>query len=80
MMARIRTLLHQLISVADEPADDDDARLRKRVLVIAGYILVIGPLQLQQVFRPWTEPVAAPHRLRHPGLRDLPRRRAFLER
>jgi adenylate cyclase len=45
-MTRIRALLNRLISLADEPADDDDTRLRKRVLVIAGYILVIGPLQL----------------------------------
>jgi class 3 adenylate cyclase len=33
MMARIRALLNRLISLADEPADDDDTRLRKRVLV-----------------------------------------------
>jgi Adenylate and Guanylate cyclase catalytic domain len=46
MRARIRALLNRLISVADEPADDDDMRLRKRVLVVAGYILVIGALQL----------------------------------
>ena len=40
------TLLHRLIGLADEPTDDDDARLRKRVGVIAGYILVAAPLQL----------------------------------
>ena len=32
-----------LIGLADEPTDDDDLRLRKRVGVIAGYILVVGP-------------------------------------
>ena len=40
------TLLDRLIGLADEPTDDDDLRLRKRVGVIAGYILVLGPLQL----------------------------------
>jgi guanylate cyclase len=39
-------LLHRLISFADEPTDDDDVRLRKRVGVIAGYIGVVLPLQL----------------------------------
>ena len=37
---------HRLIGFADEPTDDDDVRLRKRVGVIAGYINVVGPLQL----------------------------------
>jgi guanylate cyclase len=37
---------HRLIGFADEPADDDDVRLRKRVGVIAGYIGVVLPLQL----------------------------------
>ncbi len=32
--------------LADEPGDDDDMRLRKRVLVIVGYVLVFAPLQL----------------------------------
>ena len=45
-MTRIRALLSRLTGLADEAADDDDVRLRKRVLVIAGYILVVGPLQL----------------------------------
>jgi len=35
-MTRIRALLDRLFGLADEPADDDDMRLRKRVLVIAG--------------------------------------------
>ena len=42
----LRALLDRLIGLADEPTDDDDLRLRKRVVVIAGYILVVGPLQL----------------------------------
>ncbi|MGQ0608644.1 MAG: adenylate/guanylate cyclase domain-containing protein, partial [Chloroflexota bacterium] len=36
----------RLIGVADGATDDDDLRLRKRVAVVAGYILVLGPLQL----------------------------------
>ena len=43
---RARALLDRVIGLADEPTDDDDLRLRKRVLVVAGYILIIGPLQL----------------------------------
>lgn len=42
----MRALLDRVIGLADEPADDDDLRLRKRVLVVAGYILVVAPLQL----------------------------------
>ncbi len=43
---RARALLDRGIGLADEPTDDDDLRLRKRVVVVAGYILIIGPLQL----------------------------------
>jgi adenylate cyclase len=43
---RIGTILDRLISFADEPSDDDDARLRKRVGILAGYINVVLPLQL----------------------------------
>ncbi len=43
---RLATLLNRVIGPADEPTDDDDLRLRKRVVVIAGYILIVGPLQL----------------------------------
>jgi adenylate cyclase len=43
---RVRALFGRVVGLADEPTDDDDLRLRKRVLVIAGYILIIGPLQL----------------------------------
>ena len=42
----MRALLDRVIGLADEPADDDDLRLRKRVMVVAGYILVVAPLQL----------------------------------
>jgi adenylate cyclase len=38
--------LSGLIGIADQPGDDDDRRLRKRVGVVAGYVLVIVPLQL----------------------------------
>jgi guanylate cyclase len=34
----------RLIAIADEPGDDDDARLRKRVGVAAGYFTIIAPL------------------------------------
>lgn len=39
-------MLHRLISVADEPTDDDDLRLRKHVGVSAGYIIAVGGLLL----------------------------------
>jgi guanylate cyclase len=42
----MRALLDRVLGLADEATDDDDVRLRKRVGVIAGYILVVGPLQL----------------------------------
>lgn len=45
-MTRARALLDRVTGLADEPTDDDDLRLRKRVLVAAGYVLVIAPLQL----------------------------------
>ena len=38
--------LDGLVGIADEPTDDDDLRLRKRVGVMAGYILVVAALQL----------------------------------
>jgi len=43
---RLGAFLRRLIAFADEPGDDDEIRLRKRVGVIAGYINVVGPLQL----------------------------------
>lgn len=48
---RLRAVAKQLISIADEPGDDDDARLRKRVGVVAGYATIVAPLSL---------PLAAP--------------------
>ena len=38
--------LGALLAIADLPADDDDARLRKRVGVAAGYITIVAPLSL----------------------------------
>ena len=35
-----------LIAIADEAGDDDDARLRKRVGVIAGYLTIVAPLSM----------------------------------
>lgn len=43
---RLGELRRRLIGIADEPTDDDDLRLRKRVGVVAGYIGVVLPLQL----------------------------------
>jgi guanylate cyclase len=61
---RIATLVDRLLGLADEPTDDDDLRLRKRVGVLAGYILVILPLQLpllaQGVGAGWFVAVAMP--------------------
>jgi len=41
---RVPSLAVRLIGLADEPGDDDELRLRKRVGVLAGYILVVVPL------------------------------------
>jgi adenylate cyclase len=43
---RLRLALVRLISIADRPEDDDDARLRKRVGVVAGYATIFAPLGL----------------------------------
>jgi adenylate cyclase len=40
---RLRLALVRLISIADRPDDDDDARLRKRVGVVAGYFTIVAP-------------------------------------
>jgi len=40
----LKATLVRLISIADLPTDDDDARLRKRAGVLAGYITIIAPL------------------------------------
>ena len=42
----VQAPLDRVIGIADEPTDDDDLRLRKRVLIIVGYILILGALQL----------------------------------
>jgi adenylate cyclase len=44
--ASLRALVHRLIAIADEPTDDDDLRLRKRVGVATGYVIGIGGLLL----------------------------------
>jgi hypothetical protein len=43
---KLGSLGRRLIGLADEPTDDDDLRLRKRVGVVAGWIGVVLPLQL----------------------------------
>ncbi|HXI81647.1 MAG TPA: adenylate/guanylate cyclase domain-containing protein [Verrucomicrobiae bacterium] len=47
----LRVALLRLIAIADEPGDDDDRRLRKRVGVLGGYLTIVAPLGL---------PLAAP--------------------
>ena len=39
-------LLDRLFGLEDESTDDDDLRLRNRVAVVAGYILIVAALQL----------------------------------
>ncbi len=51
MKAGLGALVHRFISIADEPTDDDDFRLRKRVGVIAGYFTVVAPLGLPALGR-----------------------------
>ena len=43
---RLGALAQRLIGIADEPTDDDDLRLRKRVGVVAGYAIALSALQL----------------------------------
>jgi adenylate cyclase len=43
--------LDRLLAIADEAADDDDLRLRKRVGVIAGYVIIIAAIQLPALAR-----------------------------
>ena len=38
--------LVRLIAIADDPEDDDEARRRKRVGVVAGYLTIVAPLSL----------------------------------
>lgn len=44
LRARLKQQLLRLISIADLPGDDDDARLRKRAGVLGGYITIVAPL------------------------------------
>lgn len=64
MNHRLGRLWHGLIRLADEPTDDDDLRLRKRVGVVAGFIGVLAPLQLpalgQGLAVSWAVAVAMP--------------------
>src|SRR2546428_11543497 len=50
-MRVVRELLHRLISIADEPTDDDDLRLRKRVAVVFACVTVVAPLSVIGVAR-----------------------------
>jgi len=45
-VARLKSLVYRLIALADEPSDDDDFRLRKRIGVIAGYLSIVAPLSV----------------------------------
>jgi adenylate cyclase len=45
-VARLRSLVDRLIALADEPSDDDDFRLRKRIGVVAGYLSIVAPLSV----------------------------------
>lgn len=40
----MRQFLHALIAIADEAGDSEDARVRKRVGVISGYLTIVAPL------------------------------------
>ncbi len=40
----VRGRIGRALAVADEPADDDDLRLRKRIGVAAGYLTIVAPL------------------------------------
>ena len=44
--SRVGALLVRMIGIADEPADDDDTRVRKRVGVLAGYLTIAAALTL----------------------------------
>ena len=43
-MKRFRHAVLRLLSIADQPDDDDDARLKNRVGVGAGYFTIVAPL------------------------------------
>ena len=44
--ARATSRAVAMLSLADDPADDDDLRRRKRVGVSAGYLTIVAPLAL----------------------------------
>jgi adenylate cyclase len=50
-MRGVRELVIRLISIADEPSDDDDIRLRKRVAVVFACITVVAPVSVIGVAR-----------------------------
>ena len=43
---RLQLVVKRMISIADRPDDDDDAQLRKRAGVAAGYVTIVAPLSL----------------------------------
>jgi guanylate cyclase len=43
---RLRPIFDRLVAIADEPSDDDDLRLRKRMGVVAGYLSILAPLSV----------------------------------
>ncbi len=45
-MGLTRRAVQRLVSIGDEPSDDDDLRLRKRVGVLAGIATIFAPLTL----------------------------------
>jgi guanylate cyclase len=45
-VGRLRRLINRLVAIGDDPGDDDDGRLRRRVGVVAGYLTIIAPLPL----------------------------------
>ena len=45
-MDQLRSTGQRLLAIADDPSDDDDLRLRKRVGVAAGLLTVVAPLSL----------------------------------
>jgi adenylate cyclase len=51
MQIGVGDVVRRLIAIADQPDDDDDARLRKRAGVVGGYVTIVAPLGL---------PLAAP--------------------
>jgi adenylate cyclase len=44
--SRISHLISRVLGLADDPADADDLRLRKRVGVAAGYVTIVAPLSM----------------------------------